>query len=74
MQKTALTLFGALLFSGMAVQIAAASKHHHLTKVDFARHHADYSGYQRPTWLGCTSLMARDYRADASLSQWIGRR
>jgi len=33
MQKTALTIFGALLISGMAVQMAAASEHHrqHLT-------------------------------------------
>jgi hypothetical protein len=28
MQKTALTIFGALLISGMAVQMAAASEHH----------------------------------------------
>jgi hypothetical protein len=28
MQKTALTIFGALLISGMAVQMATASEHH----------------------------------------------
>jgi hypothetical protein len=28
MQKTALTIFGALLISGMAAQMAAASEHH----------------------------------------------
>ena len=45
MQKTALTIFGALLISGMAVQMAAASEHkHHLTKAHYARHHSDYRG------------------------------
>jgi hypothetical protein len=28
MQKTSLTIFGALLISGLAVQMAAASEHH----------------------------------------------
>ena len=28
MQKSALTIFGALLISGLAVQLAAASEHH----------------------------------------------
>jgi hypothetical protein len=28
MQKTALTIFGALLISGMTVQMAAATEHH----------------------------------------------
>ena len=46
MQKTALTIFGALLISGMAVQMAAASEHHrqHLTKANFSRHHSDVRG------------------------------
>jgi hypothetical protein len=46
MQKTAITVFGALLISGMAVQMAAASEHHHhVTKANFSRHHlADFRG------------------------------
>jgi hypothetical protein len=46
MQKTAVTVFGALLISGMTVQIAAASEHHrHVTKANFSRHHAaDFRG------------------------------
>ena len=38
MQKTAVTVFGALLISGMAVQMAAASeRHHHVTQANFSR-------------------------------------
>ena len=46
MQKTVVTLFGALLISGMACQMAAASEHHHrVTKANFSRHHAaDFRG------------------------------
>ena len=45
MQKTALTIFGALLISGMAVQMAAAAEHHkHLTKASLARHHSNFRG------------------------------
>jgi hypothetical protein len=44
MQKTAVTVFGALLISGMAVQMAAASEHHHLTKANLSRHHSDFRG------------------------------
>ena len=46
MQKAAVTVFGALLISGMAVQMAAASEHHHqhLTKANFSRHHSDFRG------------------------------
>jgi hypothetical protein len=41
MQKTIVTVFGALLISGMAVQMATASEHHrHVTKANFSRHHA----------------------------------
>jgi len=37
MQKTALTIFGALLISGSMIQVAAASEHrHHYVK----KHHA----------------------------------
>ena len=46
MQKTALTISGALLISGMAFQMAAASEyHHHLTKTNLSRHHySDFRG------------------------------
>lgn len=44
MQRTALTLFGALLISGMAVHVAAASEQRQSTKANFARHHADFRG------------------------------
>jgi len=45
MQRTALTILGALLISGMAIPMAAASEHqHHPTKANFARHHANFRG------------------------------
>lgn len=45
MRKTALTIFGALLMSGMAVQMTAASEHHrHPTKANLSRHHSDFRG------------------------------
>jgi hypothetical protein len=46
MQKTAVTVFGALLISGMTIQMAAASEHQHrVTKANFSRHHAaDFRG------------------------------
>jgi hypothetical protein len=45
MQRTALTIVGALLISGMSVQMAAASEHHHhMTKANYARHQADFRG------------------------------
>ena len=43
MQKTALTIFGALLISGMAVQMATASEHHG-SKAYFGR---DLSEFRR---------------------------
>jgi hypothetical protein len=43
MQKTGLTIFGALLISGMAVQMAAASEHHG-SKAYFGR---DLSEFRR---------------------------
>jgi hypothetical protein len=43
MQKTALTIFGALLISGLAVQMAAASEHHR-SKTYFGR---DISEFRR---------------------------
>ena len=44
MQKTALTIFGALLISGMAVQMATASEHHG-SKAYFGR---DLSEFRQP--------------------------
>jgi hypothetical protein len=44
MQKTALTIFGALLISGMAVQMAAAASEHQRSKAYFGR---DLSGSRR---------------------------
>ena len=41
MQKTALTVFGALLISGSVVQIAAATEHH---KAKAKHHYADFRG------------------------------
>ena len=43
MQKTVLTTFGALLISGMSVQIAAASEHHHRSKAYFGRDLSEFS-------------------------------
>ena len=45
MQKTVLTIFGALLISGLAVQMAAASQHHR-SKTYFGR---DLSIFGEPT-------------------------
>jgi hypothetical protein len=44
MQRTALTLLGALLISGLAVQFAAASEHHHRSKAHFGRFLPEYRG------------------------------
>jgi hypothetical protein len=41
MQKTVLTIFGALLISGLAVQVAAASEHHR-SKAHVARDSSDF--------------------------------
>jgi hypothetical protein len=43
MQKTALTVFGVLLISGMAVQMAAASEHHR-SKAYFGRDISQFRG------------------------------
>ena len=60
MQRTALAIFGALLFSGSMVQMAAASEHHHVTKANVTRHHtADFRrAYDvvRPINVGATRL------------------
>ncbi|MFZ0767503.1 MAG: hypothetical protein WA773_23445 [Bradyrhizobium sp.] len=44
MQKTAITVLGVLLISGMAFQMAAASEHRHVTKANLTRHHSDFRG------------------------------
>jgi len=44
MQRTALTILGALLISGLAVQLAAASEHHHRNKAYFGRDISEYRG------------------------------
>jgi len=43
MQKTSLTIFGALLISGLAVQMAAASEHHR-SKAYFGRDLSELRG------------------------------
>ena len=83
MQRTALTIVGALLISGMSVQMAAASEHHqHMTKANFARHQAEFRGaYNQvrpvnvrvapPVLYGTDTDAASFRRADPS---WIGDR
>jgi len=44
LQRTALTLLGALLISGWAVQLAAAPEHHHRSKAHFGRYLPEYRG------------------------------
>ena len=44
MRKTALTIFGALLISGVAVQMAAAASPHHRNKAYFGRDLSDFRG------------------------------
>jgi len=45
MQRTALTIFGVLLISGLVVQVAAASEHHHRSsKAYFGRDISEYRG------------------------------
>lgn len=71
MQKTALTISGALLISGMAFQVAAASEYrHHLTKANLSRHHySDFRGaYNQMN--GPINVTSPEYRRfDPS---WIG--
>ena len=43
MRKTALTIFGALLISGLAIQMAAASQQHR-SKAYFGRDISDFRG------------------------------
>ena len=81
MQKTAVTVFGALLISGLAVQMAAASDHRHVTKASFSRHHpADFRGaYNQVRPINATARAL--YRTDLDGSgfrgvdpSWIGDR
>jgi len=44
MRRTALSLLGVLLISGLAVQLAAASEHHHRSKAYFGRYLPEYRG------------------------------
>jgi hypothetical protein len=44
MRKTALTIFGVLLISGLAVQMAAAAQHHRSSKAYFGRDLTDFRG------------------------------
>jgi hypothetical protein len=78
MQKTALSIFGALLISGTAVQMAGASEHHHVTKANYSQHHlADFRGAYnqvRPTNVSITPPAV--YRTEESFRlpdpSWIG--
>jgi hypothetical protein len=78
MHKTALTIFGALLMLGSVVQMAAASEHHHLTKANFSRHHADFRGaynqMNRPINVSVTPgvLLPHDTDFRRFDSSWIG--
>ena len=78
MQKTVLTIFGALLISGSAVQMAAASEHHHVTKANFSRHHAvDFRGAYnqvRPINVSVTppALLPHDTDFRRFDPSWIG--
>jgi len=44
MRKTALTIVGVLLISGLAVQMAAAASGHHRSKAYFGRDLSDFRG------------------------------
>jgi hypothetical protein len=52
MKKTALTIFGVLLISGLAVQIAAASPHHHRGKVHLSHFRGAYNQVSGPISVG----------------------
>ena len=77
MQKIALTIFGALLISGMAVQMAAASEHHHVTKANFARHHANFrAAYNQVRPINASVTPSAVYRTEEWFRlpdrSWIG--
>ena len=48
MKKTALTVFGVLLISGLAVQMAAASPHHHRSEVHLSNFRGAYNQVNGP--------------------------
>ena len=48
MKKTALTIFGALLISGLAVQMAAASPQHHRSKAHLSNFRGAYNQVNGP--------------------------
>jgi len=52
MKKTALTVFGVLLISGLAVQMAAASPHHHRSKVHSQHFRGAYNQVNGPIRVG----------------------
>ncbi len=71
MQKT-FSILGALLISGMAIQVAAASERSHLTKANVSRHHSDFRGAYNQVGGPMNVLYRTDTdfrRADPS---WIG--
>ena len=74
MQKTALGIFGALLISGMTVQMAAASEHHHhVTKANFARHHSDFRGaYNQLRPINASVAPPALYRTDTDGFEYRG--
>jgi len=79
MHKVILTIFGALLISGMAVQMAAASEqHHHVSKANFSRHHlADFRGaYNQVRSINVNVTPRAEYRTEESFRlpdpSWIG--
>ena len=52
MKKTALTIFGVLLISGLAVQMAAASPHHNRSKVHLSHFRGAYNQVNGPIRVG----------------------
>jgi len=52
MQKKALTAFGALLISGLAVQMATASPQHHRGKVHLSNFRGAYNQVNGPISVG----------------------
>ena len=52
MKKTALTIFGALLISGLAVQMAAAAAYHHRGKVHLSHFRGAYNQMNGPISVG----------------------
>jgi hypothetical protein len=74
MQKIALTIFGALLISGMAVQMAAASEHHR-SKAYFGRDLSDfrraYNQVSGPIYIVTPRAFDNPY-TDRRDPSWVG--